>query len=171
MVTSVKNIILITLLLFSNLLFAETLFHDIERGRLHKGGEIKIEVLEMNDKKFTTRLSYKIKKKVYVPIGDSKLRGDVVQSLPAMFSSLEGYLDLEKMGSLKVEKATVKFIQRESIGEYYDSIKIQITPDNKKWSGYLWYHPSVPGSGWFKCELTLLGIPVLGDYSLKSFIR
>ncbi len=150
---------------------AEVIFHDIAKGKHHKGGEIKIESLESSDESFIAKISYKIKKKIYIPIGDSKLQGEVEQSLPNIFSDKEGYIYLEEIGSLKVTKATVKFIQRESIGEYYDSFKIQIIPDNGKWKGYLWYHPNVNGVGWLKSELTLLSIPILGDYSLSSFIK
>lgn len=147
------------------------MFHDISRGKHHKGGEISIEVIKKTDTSFVANLAYKIKKKIYVPIGNSKLRGQVDQALPISFSTLEGYIDLEAKKSIKVDRATVKFIKRESVGEFYDSYKIQIIPDNKKWVGFLWYHPSVEGTGWFKSSLTLLSIPVLGDYSLNSYIR
>lgn len=164
----------ILFLLFFTISFyssAEVITHDISEGKHHKGGEIRIEALESSEDSFIAKISYKIKKKIYIPIGNSKLRGNVEQSLPAIFSDKEGYSYLEEVGSLKVTKATVKFIKRESIGKYYDSYKIQILPDNGKWKGYLWYHPSVSGVGWLKSELTLLGIPVLGDYGLTSFIQ
>lgn len=160
--------ILFTLSLHS---YGDVIFHNIAKGKHHKGGEIKIEALEANSDSFVAHISYKIKKKIYIPIGSNKLKGSVKQSLPTTFSEKEGYDYLQSIGSLKVKKATVKFIKRESIGSYYDSYKIQILPDNGKWKGYLWYHPSVNGVGWLKSELTLLDIPVLGDYGLSSFIQ
>ncbi len=150
---------------------ASPILHDIAKGQHHKGGEIRIEVSSNTATSFTAKIAYKIKKKFYVPVGDSKLQGDVEQGLPKIFSTKEGYTHLEQVGSIKVDRATVKFIKRESIGEYYDAFKIEIIPDNGKWKGFLWYHPSVEGVGWIKSDLTLLSIPVLGDYSLTSFIR
>ena len=166
-----KALLLILSFLLSLNTLAAPILHDIAKGKHHKGGEIKIAVSKNTAESFTAKISYKIKKKFYVPVGDDKLKGGVEQALPKVFSSKEGYLNLMETGILKVDRATIRFIKREDVGKYYDSFKIEILPDNGKWKGYLWYHPSVSGVGWIKSKLTLLSIPILGDYSLSSLIR
>ncbi|OUR97329.1 hypothetical protein A9Q84_13475 [Halobacteriovorax marinus] len=164
-----KYFLFLFVLLFQlNSFSAEKLIHKISKGKHHKGGKIELFVKERTEDSFVATIAYQIKKKFYVPISDSKLMGNVDQPLPLVFSTKEGYIQLETEKSMKVNKATLKFIARESVGRYYDTYKIEILPDNKKWKAMLWYHPSISSVGWLKTELTLLNIPVLGAYRVKS---
>ena len=168
---TMKKILFSLILLFSSLTFSEEIIHDVKRGKHHKSGEVRIETIENGSDSFTAKLKYKIKKKFYIPISNRKLQGELEQKLPNNFSSLEGYLSLEETGSLELEKATIKFIKRVDIGEYYGSFQFQIIPRNNKWKATIWYHPDVKSLGWHRSEITIFAIPVLGKYVVNSYLR
>jgi len=165
------NLFLLVLCFSLNSFSAEVLHHKVSRGKHHKGGEIKLFIKEQSADSFIATIDYKVKKKFYVPVSAKHLSGHLDQALPMIFSTKEGYLQLQEMKEIKIDEATLKFIGRESIGRYYDTYKIQILPDNKKWRGMLWYHPSVASVGWLKTELTLLTIPIIGPYKVQSTIK
>jgi hypothetical protein len=166
-----KLFLLSTLLIISSFSFAEEIIHDVTKGRHHKGGEVRIETVDSGADQFIAKLKYKIRKKIYIPISNRKLQGELEQKLPVSFSTLEGYLDLEEKGSLDLEKAIIKFVKRVDHGEYYNSFQFEILPKNGKWKATIWYHPDVKSLGWHRSEITIYAIPILGKYKVTSSIR
>lgn len=166
-----KSLLFSAFLLLSTQVFSEEIVHDVTRGKHHKGGEVRIETIDNGTESFTARLSYKIKKKFYIPISNRKLQGQLEQKLPNNFSSLSGYEDLQEKGNLDLEAAVIKFIKRVDVGEYYDSFQFEILPKNNKWKATIWYHPDVKSLGWHQSQITIFAIPVLGTYKVNSFIR
>jgi hypothetical protein len=166
-----KNLFLIILFTFSLTTFAESISHSISKGKHHKGGDIVIETIDSNDESFVARLKYSLRKKFYIPISNEKLKGELDQELPKIFSTKEGYLKLEEIGVLKLEKADIKFIQRVDVNEFYDSFQFEILPHNKKWKAVIWYHPDVKSLGWHQSRITVYSIPVLGEYEINSRLK
>ncbi|WP_127716069.1 hypothetical protein [Halobacteriovorax sp. HLS] len=165
-----KKILLLVLLTIS-FASAEEIVHEVSRGRHHKGGEVRIETVDSSADQFVAKLKYKIIKKFYIPISNSKLQGELSQELPTSFATLEGYESLERDGELDLEKATIKFVKRTDVGQYYDSFEFQILPKNGKWKATIWYHPDVESLGWHRSEITIYAIPVLGQYNVSSSLK
>lgn len=166
-----KNTLIAFLFTFSLPLLAEQITHTVARGKHHKGGEIIIETIRSNEDSFTARLKYSLKKKFYIPISNEKLKGELEQTLPTSFATLEGYLGLEMNGAMELEKARIEFVERVDVGQFYDSFHFVILPHNKKWKADIWYHPDVDSIGWHQSKITVYTIPILGEYELTSRLK
>jgi hypothetical protein len=150
---------------------ALTINHDMERGRLHKSGELKISKLNLNPREFIVSLRYKIKPKLFVPFPKKHREGGIDQVLPIEFSTPEGYQLLEKEGKLTNEKATLVFEGRESFKQWRNTYKVKVLPASGKWWAYVWYHEDVGATGWLKIELTIKKIKFVGSYTVESKLR
>jgi hypothetical protein len=151
--------------------FANTIYHNIHEGKLHRGGTIELTVKEKSESNFMAYMKYTLKKKWYVPVPEKVLSGDINQPMPIAFQQEEGYLDLEDYGSYDMKDAKLIHLGREDVNDYENCHKIQIIPRNKKWKGILYYHPEVSSLGWVKSEITLLNIPTLGNYEAISTLK
>lgn len=150
---------------------ALTINHDMERGRLHKSGELKISKLNLNPREFIVSLRYKIKPKLFVPFPKKHRTGGIDQVLPIEFATPEGYRLLERDGKLENDKATLIFEGRESFGKYAGTYKVKVLPASGKWWAYIWYHKGVTATGWLKIALTIRKIKFVGAYTIKSNLR
>ncbi|MBT3584961.1 MAG: hypothetical protein HN509_08645 [Halobacteriovoraceae bacterium] len=145
-----------------------TIYHKMEKGSLHKKGDITFGNKEHSEKEFLASISYRIKPRLFVPFPQRHRQGNLEQLLPIEFASEEGYRLLEERLILSNPKAELHFIGRETIGEYKDCYKIKVLPISGKWSMLVWYHPDVPSIGWIRGELTVNKIPLVGKYTVKS---
>lgn len=148
-----------------------TIHHDMEKGSLHKSGELKISRLKLNPREFIVALRYKIKPKLFVPFPKKHRQGGIDQVLPIEFSSPEGYQILEKEGRLENEKATLVFEGREDLKQFKGTYKVKVLPSSGKWWAYVWYHEDVGSTGWLKIQLTINKIKFVGKYTIKSNLR
>ena len=147
--------------------------YEIVPGKLHKGGSL-VATPDSEAVPGTTTISieYEIIRKNLVPIPNSYLRGTYEQSLPSEFLEEAGYLELETLGALEVDGATLVHQGRIPLRNLSDAHSIQIIPDNGKSEIFLLYHPSLPGLGWDQIKLVLhTNLPILGDYLIEGLLR
>lgn len=142
--------------------------YNITSGSLHKGGSINISS-KISDDIFEVTLNYKLKKRFFVPVSADKLKGSKKTKLPFEFSTEDGYLELEKLGSKKVKKAELKFLGRTSYGRYTNAYKFKIIPNNGKSTTEAIYHPQAPGIGWLNIKVTFNDI--LDGYTIEARIK
>ena len=62
-------------------------------------------------------------------------------------------------------------VGRESVNGYEDCYKILVLPNNGRSKMLFYYHPQISSVGWAKLELTLLKIPVVSSYEIKSNLK
>ncbi len=148
-----------------------TIHHDIQKGKYHKRGDIKITNLKLNEKQFIVSLRYKIKPKLFVPFPKKHQSGGMDQILPIEFATPEGYQLLERDGQLENDQATLVFEGREDIGKYKDAYKVKVLPISGKWWAYIWYHRDVKATGWLKVQMTIKKIKFIGAYTIVSKLR
>ncbi len=153
-----------------SLFAAESSQFDILPGKLHKGGFLSaISKIQPNSDQILIDMVYEIKKKDLVPVPSHFLKGTYGQKLPSIFLDERGYLELEKVKSMRLEEAKVVYLGRVSLGTLNDAHRIHIIPDNKKSEMFLTYHPTAPGLGWDQLKLVLhTNLPILGDYVIEG---
>lgn len=164
---------IITLLLFIMTMNskADTAFYNVKEGKLHKGGNLQVKVLDTLQT-FTVHLNYEIVKKGWVPVPSEFLKGDMTTNLPEQFKDERGYLELETVGTMKVDKATLKFVKRMNYGALKDAFLIEILSDNKKSKTTVIYHPELPAVGWAKVEITFMSdIGLLDGYQIIAELK
>ena len=149
----------ILIILFSFLItnsFANSIAnYSADPGALHTGGSAQVQNLE-HDSKFIVHLIYQLKKKFYVPVDDEKLKGEIDYELPIEFKTERGYLELEALKTIELEKAQLKFIKRLDFGKYKNAYQFQIIPKNEKSLIEVIYHPAIPGVGWGKIDILIM---------------
>jgi len=166
-----KSLLLTVLLLMSQMSFSKAIVHSISRGKLHKGGTITISIQNKTEDSFFALLKYDLKVKALVPIPKKFLKGDLLQPLPISFESEYGYLQLEEAGKMDVTKAKLVHMGRVDMKSYPNAHKVKIIPTNNQWVGVIYYHPSVDSIGWLRAEITLIDIPIVGDYPVLSTLK
>ena len=152
-------------------LFASESSHfDILPGKFHKGGFLSATSIDQtNTDQILINMLYEIKKKDLVPVPSHFLKGTYQQKLPSIFLDERGYLELEKVKSIKIEEAKIVYLGRVNLGTLNDAHRIHIIPDNKKSEMFLTYHPTAPGLGWDQLKLILhTNLPILGDYVIEG---
>ena len=153
----------------------ETIIHKVEKGFLHKGGKIKISVQKdenvSGEEKLKLDINYRLKKRALLPVSAKKLRGNYELEIPMDFSDERGYLNLAQEGRISLEKADLVYLGVENVKWFHNCHKVSILPHNKKSKIIAYYHPSAKSVGWVKLELTLLKVPVISPYTIKSYLR
>lgn len=143
----------------------ESADYHILRGTLHKGGAAKIVILEKTKKKFSAKMSYKLEKKMLVPVPKKVLEGETVINFPPEFKDKRGYANLEKKGFMEIENARLQFIKRMTWNGKEGAYDILIQPHNGKSQIEVIYHPSLPAAGWGKVVITFISpYPILNGY-------
>lgn len=146
----------------------EILTHSINRGKLHKGGKLEIQITSETETQINVRIKYNLKKKSFYPIPDKVLNGSTSIKLPKSFATEEGYIRLKEQGQIKVQKANVKFIKHVDYKGLYDCYQFEVTPHNGEWVGTFLYHPDLPSVGWASADITIIDIPIIGSYRMTS---
>jgi hypothetical protein len=161
------------IILFSSEAFSESGFtrgikHSIEKDRIARDGQIHIQYRELDHDFIELKLDYRFRYRVLL-VGGS-YNGTRLQQIPASFASLEGYLELEQVGSYEDERVRLDHRGRRRWQSYYDCHQIQLTPKGRRatWNGLLTYCPELPELGFAEIELQVREIPVLGTHTLKS---
>jgi hypothetical protein len=91
---------------------------------------------------------------------------------PAEFRTVKGYQQLEKLKTIKMPKAELRFVKRAKSGTLKDAYFVDVLPTNKKSKISLIYHPSLPDTGWQQITITMLSkMPILDGYELKAKIK
>lgn len=161
-----KTIIILILLSFSLISLAETANYSVQEGKLHKGGSLSVEVLDETNG-FKVRMKYEIKKRPWIPISADQLKGETLLDLPEQFKDERGYLELESVGEMKVEGATIKFVKRVNIGTFKDAFEAEIFPNNGRSKTTIIYHPLLKSAGWGKVEIKFISdVPLLNGYTI-----
>ena len=161
-----KTLFLTFAFVISSVAFANTSHYNILEGKLHKGGSLTVEVLP-HDTLFLTKMSYKIVKKKLAPIPSEFLQGSSDLELPVQFRDERGYLELEKLGSMEIEKARLNYLGRTACAGFQDCHKVEVLPQNGKSKTHVVYHPTLPGVGWSSVKVVfLMDIPLLKNYTL-----
>lgn len=144
------------LLIFSFNLYASSIAkYSVEPGALHTGGSAIVENLK-NDSKFVVNIKYQLKKKVYVPVDDEKLKGETDYELPIEFKTERGYQELEALKTIEVEEAILKFVKRADFGKLKQAYYFQVLPKNGKSKVDVIYHPTLPGVGWGQIDIFII---------------
>ena len=167
---AILKFILLSLFLSFNTWATEISHFNVLPGKLHKGGFLDATPSSIeNSDQMLINIVYEIKKKTLVPVPNQFLKGTYEQKLPAIFLDERGYLELEKVKSMRIDEASVVHLGRTTIGTFSDAHLIQILPDNKKSEMILTYHPTTNALGWDSIKLILhTDLPILGDYVIEG---
>jgi hypothetical protein len=165
-----KILLLLAVLISANV-FATSSRLKVTRGKLHKGGYVKLESQNIASSTTQTKIliNYEIYKKNLIPKQFNKyLTGTYAQNIPSVFQYNSGYLDLQKSRKKLVRQAVLYHKGRVNVGRYYQAHKVLLVADNGKSELTFYYHPKAPGLGWFKVHLKIKKIPVLKTYQLTA---
>ena len=143
----------------------------IEPGQLHQKGTATIVILPGTET-LKTSMSYDLKAKDFVPVPKKFLKDKKIMEFPTEFRTVKGYQQLEKLKTMKMPKAELKFVKRANSGALKDAYFVDVLPTNKKSKISLIYHPSLPDTGWQQITITMLSkMPILDGYELKAKIK
>lgn len=162
------KLILILLFLVSYAFAQSEANYKVLKGKLHKAGTVKVQILP-EPAKYKVQMDYDVKKKDWVPVPSKLLKGKTVMEFPEEFKTETGYQHLEKQKSMEIPKAILKFVKRADFGNLKNAYFIQVLPINKKTKIDIIYHPSLPSVGWEKVQITFISkIPLLDGYELVA---
>jgi hypothetical protein len=150
---------------------SETIGHTILSGSLHSSGTLSIGVADKGNGQVLATIRYNVKPRMFVPVSASLMSGSVEQLLPANFVIEDGYLDMEKRGSIRHDGAVITHLGRANFRSYYDCHKVRISPRSGKWEAVVLYHPDVKGVGWVKIDMVMKKISLIGSYAVSSELR
>lgn len=143
----------------------------IEPGQLHQKGTAQIVILPGTGN-LKASMSYDLKAKDFVPVPKKFLKDKKVMEFPPEFRTVKGYQQLEKLKTMKVPKAELKFVKRANSGALKDAYFVDVLPTNKKSKISLIYHPSLPDAGWQEITITMISkMPIVDGYELKARIK
>lgn len=167
-----KLIFLLTLLCSTiNAFGVDTASYKVLKGRLHKSGSIEVKILP-ETKAYQVEIKFDVKRKDFVPVPSSVLKGTKVYEFPQDFRTEAGYKNLEKVKTVEVKKAVINFIKRMDMGDLKAGYLIEVLPKNKKSKIEIFYHPSLPAVGWKRVNLTLLSsLPIVDGYEIRAELR
>lgn len=145
--------------------------YQVLPGKLHKKGEVRITVLP-DTQKYMVEMVYKVKAKDLVPIPSKLLSGQTSMEFPLEFKTEAGYQELERVKTMEIPKAIIKFVKRADFGTLKNAYFLEVYPTNKKSKIHIIYHPSLPEVAWQEVKITFLSdIPVLNGYELFAEMR
>ncbi|MGE3610418.1 MAG: hypothetical protein AB7I27_12585 [Bacteriovoracaceae bacterium] len=145
--------------------------YQIYGGKLHRGGKGYIEVLS-NEEHYIVKMNYEIYKRALVPVSADDLKGETIIELPSQFIDERGYAELERLKTIKLEDAEIKFIQRTSFREFNDAYQFQVIPRNGKSKIEVIYHPLLPATGWGRVKIIFIShIPMLNGYQAVAEMK
>jgi hypothetical protein len=151
---------------------AEIANYQIQEGKLHSGGNARVEVLKSSEEKFVVNINYNIQKKILVPIPSDLLKGETSIELPVEFNDERGYMELETKGIMDLPKYTLNFVRRIKWSGKSDAYQVLILPKNGKSKIEAIYHPSVAAAGWSKMIMTFINkYPLFNGYQLVIDIK
>lgn len=150
---------------------SQTAYYNVLEGKLHKGGNVIIKVLDTTNT-FSVKLNYQVVKKALVPVPSEHLKGDITTDLPYQFKDERGYLELETKREMKIDRAKLKFVKRLDYGKYKNAYMIEVLPDNKRSKTTVIYHPDIAAVGWAKVVITFISdIPLLNGYEIAAELK
>lgn len=145
--------------------------YKIRPGKLHKGGNVLVSVLEDADN-FKVKMRYEISKKTWLPVPANFLKGETIQDLPLPFKDERGYLELEQKGTITTSKVKITFIRRVHFKELQDAYEILVNPINGKFKTKIIYHPQLPSIGWANVEISFIdNNPLFNGYEVIADIN
>jgi hypothetical protein len=146
--------------------------YKVQKGKLHKGGKVHVEILPVKEK-FEVQMTYAIKKKRMVPVPEKLLEGETVMEFPQEFRTEKGYKHLEELKTMEIPKARLEFLRRVQLPNLKKAAYLlKVLPNNKKTEIEILYHPTLPAVGWEKVEITFISkIPLLDGYEVKAELR
>lgn len=160
-----KNLSLILITFLSTTLAFAKADYKITEGKLHKGGNATVTVVD-DTKSFTLKMTYRLQKKDLVPVPSKHLSGQTMIDLPGQFKDERGYLELEQKKKMDVDGAKLTYLGRTAIDKKLnDAHKILVTLKNGRGKIEVIYHPQLPEAGWYKLTMTFISdIPLLNGY-------
>lgn len=145
--------------------------YKIKKGKLHKGGNVKVEILPVPGT-FKVKMTYDVQKKDFVPVPSKLLKGKTVMEFPEKFRTEEGYRELEHKQIMEIPKARLKFIRRINHLGGKHSYVIKVLPKNNKTEIDITYGPHLPNVGWSKVVITFISsIPLLDGYEIEAELK
>lgn len=145
--------------------------YKIKKGKLHKGGDVKVDILPDPDT-FKVRMSYDVEKKDFVPVPSKVLKGKTVMEFPEKFQTEEGYRELEHKKVMDIPKARLKFVRRINHLGGKRSYVLKVLPSNNKTVIDITYNPDLPSVGWSKVVITFISsIPLLDGYEIEAVVK
>lgn len=143
--------------------------YKIQKGKLHEGGKVHVEILPMKER-FKVEMTFAVNKKKYVPVPDKLLKGKTIMEFPDEFRTEKGYKHLEQAKIIDIPKARLQFIKRMPLPNFKTAgYLLKVLPTNKKTEIEILYHPKLPSVGWEKVEITFISkIPLLDGYEVKA---
>lgn len=146
----------------------DTADYEIKKGKLHKGGDVKVEILP-DQEKFKVKMSYDVEKKDFVPVPSKLLKGKTIMEFPEQFRTEDGYIELERKKEMDIPKAKLKFVRRINLLDDKKAYQIKVLPTNNKTEIDITYNPDVPSVGWSKVKITFISrIPLLDGYEIVA---
>lgn len=142
--------------------------YEIKKGKLHKGGDVKVEILP-DTTKFKVKMTFDVEKKEFVPVPSRLLRGKTVMEFPEEFRTEDGYIELERKKEMDIPKAKLKFVRRINLLNNRKAYQIKVLPTNNKTEIDITYNPELPSVGWAKVKITFISrIPLLDGYEIVA---
>jgi hypothetical protein len=164
-----KNLVTLLITLYALPIWAAD--YIIEPGQLHQKGTAEIVILPSTTT-LKASMSYDLQAKDFVPVPKKFLKAKKIMEFPAEFRTVKGYQQLEKLKTIKMPKAELRFVKRAKSGTLKDAYFVDVLPTNKKSKISLIYHPSLPDTGWQQITITMLSkMPILDGYELKAKIK
>lgn len=156
------------LLLAASSFGSDSADYEIKKGKLHKGGDVKVEILPDREK-FKVKMTFDVEKKEFVPVPSSLLKGKTVMEFPEAFRTEDGYIELERKKEMDIPKARLKFVRRINLLNNRRAYQIKVLPTNNKTEIDITYNPDLPSVGWSKVKITFISrIPLLDGYEIVA---
>lgn len=142
--------------------------YEIKKGKLHKGGDVKVEILP-DPTKFKVKMTFDVEKKEFVPVPSKLLKGKTVMEFPEEFRTEDGYIELERKKEMDIPKAKLRFVRRINLLHNRRAYQIKVLPTNNKTEIDITYNPDLPSVGWSKVKITFISrIPLLDGYEIVA---
>ncbi len=143
--------------------------HNVVRDSFAQNGTIRIQTLEIpkSEEFFDVVIKYDLN--VRVLIFNRNVLGEEAIRMPNSYRSEQGFLDLQREGTYRDPRVTLKHIGRTDWKDFYDCHLVSMDPaEHNRWIGEFVYCPDAPKSGIVQMKLNILNIPLLGEGTVLS---
>ncbi|MCP4911540.1 MAG: hypothetical protein GY909_00365 [Oligoflexia bacterium] len=154
---------------------SEKILHTLRKDGIVREGNMKIYYSDVDVDNVKVHIDYRF---VYRILFSNKVKQGVeVETIPRKYTTLDGFLDLEREGEFRNKDVIMSHFGRidytaKNGRTYYDCHKVKLIPvrtDKKMtWDALFTYCPEVPSVGWAHVALTIKRIPFLGSKTVYS---
>tara|TARA_R110002072_G_scaffold64203_2_gene159368 strand:+ start:210342 stop:210899 length:558 start_codon:yes stop_codon:yes gene_type:complete len=156
---------------------SETIKHEIKSASssVVKDGKMKIHYSDVDVDYVKIHIDYRFVYRIF--FSNKVKQGVETEVVPRKYTTLDGYLELEREGRFTDKSVTMIYLKRvdfkASSGRmYYDCHKVRLIPQPSQkamtWEATFTYCPEVPSVGWANVALTIKRVPFLGSITVNS---